>query len=126
MGFITENWQAITGIVGSVIAFLGGRKLKQSEQKSKESNALQSMQKTYDKWTDDTNKQIDILRSELQDVKKENIAQREDLRALHKDNRSLHHQLTALTNENNELKKQLNELKQHNESLRKRLKKYEK
>jgi septal ring factor EnvC (AmiA/AmiB activator) len=126
MNFITDNWQAITGLLGSVIAFFGGRKLKQTEHKNKEANALQSMQETYDKWTADTNKQIDVLMSELTDVKKENIAQREDLRLLHKDNRSLHNQLTALSKENNELRSQLAELKRHNESLIKRLKKYEK
>ena len=118
MNFITDNWQAITGVLGSVIAFFGGRKMKHTQHKNSEATALQNMQKTYDKWTADTNKRIQNLQDELTTIKNENIEQRKEMRSLQRDNRSLHNQITALTVENNELKKIVSELKIENEKLR--------
>ena len=53
MNLLQENWQAIVGVLGSIIAFFGGKKIKKAEETKSTSDALTSMQSTYDTWVND-------------------------------------------------------------------------
>ena len=62
VNLISENWQALLGVLGSVIAFFGGRKLKKAEETKSTSDALTSMQATYDTWVNDLKLRYDELK----------------------------------------------------------------
>jgi uncharacterized coiled-coil DUF342 family protein len=78
------------------------------------------MQVAYDKFTEQANKQIDRILSEMDDIKVENREQRSAIVALQKDNSKLHVEISKLMTENNELRRMVSELKVENEILRKR------
>jgi len=130
MSFISDNLSVIitglTGTIGSIVAFFGGKKVKKSKEKETESNALQQMQKAYDTFTADSNEKYNALKAELNEIKQENREQRRDLRTLQKDNSKLHLEVAQLTRENHELKQMVAELRGENQSLQNELKKYRK
>ncbi|HET8839128.1 MAG TPA: hypothetical protein VFM82_09085 [Flavobacteriaceae bacterium] len=118
MNFILQNWQVIIGIIGSAIAFIAGLKTRKVDVRKKEIDALQNMQLAYDKFTEQTNSQIDRLMTEIDLMKKENIEQRKDVRLLQQDNRRLHLEVSKLTEENNTLRKSVEELRKENADLK--------
>lgn len=130
MSFFSDNLGVIltgvTGGIGSVVAFVTGRKQKASKDKEAESNALQQMQKAYDLFSADMKEKYTELKEELKEIKEENKTQRRDLRSLQKDNSTLHLEVAQLTRENHELKQMVSELRQENTILQNELKKYRK
>ncbi len=125
MNFLTDNWQALAALFGTIGAYFTGKTLKKIDIKDKEASALQNMQVAYEKFTEQTNKQIDRftgemdrLTSEIDAVKKENVEQRTDLRALQLDNSKLHLEVSKLMIENNSLRKMVEELKSENQQLK--------
>lgn len=103
MSFISENWQLLTGLVGSVVTFFTGFKLHKINEKKEGATALESIQRVYDTFSTQTNKKFEELYKEIADLKGENLEQRRSLRELQKDNRALHIQVSKLMQKNNEL-----------------------
>ena len=122
MNFLSQNWEAIAAVLGTlitgVVSFLGGRKSKKIIEQDQQASALQNMQSAYDKFTEQTNKQIDRLIQELDSVKLENRDQRLALTALQKDNSKLHIEISKLMTKNNELNLALMKLQRENDSLK--------
>ena len=122
MNFLTQNWEAIAAVLGTlitgVVSFFGGRKSKKITEQDHQASALQNMQSAYDKFTEQTNKQIDRLIQELDSVKLENRDQRLALTALQKDNSKLHIEISKLMTKNNELNLALMKLQRENDTLK--------
>mgnify|MGYP003650091562 CR=1 FL=1 len=122
MNFLSQNWEAIAAVLGTlitgVVSFLGGRKSKKIIEQDQQASALQNMQSAYDKFTEQTNKQIDRLIQEFDSVKLENRDQRLALTALQKDNSKLHIEISKLMTKNNELNLALMKLQRENDSLK--------
>jgi len=116
----------ITGAIGGIVAFFGGKNLKKSEEKTKESTANIEIGKAYQQMAEQNNEfmkslreRVDFQTREIEGFKEENRDQRKDLKALHSE-------MSALTNENNNLKQMVVELKLENKNLLEELKKYRK
>lgn len=103
MNFWTENWQLLVGIGGSVTTFFTGFKLHKINEKREGATALESIQKVYDTFSNQTNKKFDELYKEMAELKTENLEQRRSIRELQKDNRELHKEVAKLMQKNNEL-----------------------
>ena len=123
MNFLSQNWEAVvavlTTVITGVVSFFGGRKSKKISEQDQQASALQNMQTAYDKFTEQTNKQIDRLIAELDSVKKENRDQRLALTALQKDNSKLHIEISKLMTKNNDLNMKLMTLQRENDNLKK-------
>jgi uncharacterized coiled-coil DUF342 family protein len=124
MNFITNNFEMILTTLGgfftAILTFFLGRKTRKISEQDQQASALQNMQVAYDKFTEQANKQIDRILSEMDDIKVENRDQRSAIVALQKDNSKLHVEISKLMTENNELRRMVSELKVENEILRKR------
>lgn len=105
MNFFYENWQAITGIIGAIIAFFSGKKTRQADESKNTSDALTSMQQTYDTWVNDFKNRYDELKSELKVYREEQLQLRKEI--------------TQLRNENDELRKELRVWEQKYTKLKK-------
>lgn len=101
--FLLNNWQFLLGIIGSVITFLTGWKLRTINVKKEGASALESIQKVYDTFSTQTNKKFDELYGEIKSLKEENLQQRKSIRELQRDNRDLHKEVSKLMQKNNEL-----------------------
>lgn len=116
---ILEHWEAVVGL----LTFLAGGgwigwKLKNIEVKAATSRlektdteAVKAIRDLYGDFVGDYEKRYEelkadvaIIRSELNDVKKENIEQRKDLRLLHKENKELRAELANWRDKYNALK----------------------
>lgn len=93
VNFIQENWQIVVGFFGSVFAYFGGRKLKKAEETKSTSDALTSMQATYDTWVNDLKLRYDELKEDIKQYRDEQLV--------------LRNEITQLRHENNDLRKEL-------------------
>ena len=93
VNFIQENWQIVVGFFGSVFAYFGGRKLKKAEETKNTSDALTSMQATYDTWVNDLKLRYDELKEDIKQYRDEQLV--------------LRNEITQLRQENNDLRKEL-------------------
>lgn len=59
--FLKENWELITGLIGSVVAFFTGRKSKRQNEKTTELENLEKVREIEKKLIDDMENQIDKL-----------------------------------------------------------------
>ena len=116
----------VSGLFIAILSFLGGKKLKKSEEKKSESTANIEIGKAYQQMAEQNNEfmkslreRVDFQTREIEGFKDENRDQRKDLKALHSE-------MSALTNENNNLKQMVVELKLENKNLLEELKKYRK
>lgn len=124
---VNNLFQIITVIFGggSFFAFVTERRKRKIEESQLQASALAGMQKTYDKWVEDSNQKFASINKELYEVKNENIEQRKDLRLLQKDNSKLHLEISKLLQENTELKRLIEVIKKENKELNAKLQKYE-
>ncbi len=61
MTFIKENWELITGLFGSIIAFFGGRKSKKQNEKTKELENIEKVREIEKKLLADMEDQVNKL-----------------------------------------------------------------
>lgn len=106
--------QVLSGALLGVIGYFGASKIRKSDAKEKESNALQSMQKVYDTFTAHTDKQITMLTTELSQTRRDVEDLRSEMKTLNKDNRELHREISNLHKTNNTLKDRIFELEKDN------------
>lgn len=93
MNFLQDNWQILTGLIGSIVAFFGGRKIRKADETKNTSDALTSMQTTYDTWVNDFKERYEELKHELKIYREEQL--------------QLRNEILQLRNENDELRKEL-------------------
>jgi septal ring factor EnvC (AmiA/AmiB activator) len=106
--------QVLSGALLGVIGYFGASKIRKSDAKEKESNALQSMQKVYDTFTAHTGTQIEHLTRELEQTRREMADIKDEVKVLNKDNRGLHVEISNLHKTNNILKDRIFELEKDN------------
>lgn len=111
VNLITENWQALLGVLGSIIAFLGGRKLKKAEETKNTSDALTSMQSTYDTWVNDFKERYEELKSELKQYREEQLTLRQEILQLRQENNDLRKELKDWEGKYTKLKKEFDTYK---------------
>ena len=93
VNLISENWQALLGVLGSAIAFFGGRKLKKAEETKSTSDALTSMQATYDTWVNDLKLRYDELKDDIKQYRDEQLTLRSEIVQLRQENNDLRKEL---------------------------------
>ena len=131
MKFINENWQLVLQLLGlstggGLIGFFAGKKKRISDNKMSEAKALESTQSVYDTLTKHMDIALSQMKEEVNHLKKENVEQRKEMRALQSDNRKLHIEVTNMHKENNKLKEMVRKLSTENEKLYSELQKYKK
>jgi cell shape-determining protein MreC len=114
MNLITENWQAILGVFGSIIAFFGGKKIKKAEETKITSDALTSMQATYDTWVNDLKLRYDELKEDLKQYREEQLTLRQEILQLRNENIDLRKELKAWETKYIKLKKEFDIYKSEN------------
>lgn len=114
MNLITENWQAILGVFGSIIAFFGGKKIKKAEETKSTSDALTSMQSTYDTWVNDLKLRYDELKDDLKQYREEQLTLRNEILQLRNENVELRKELKVWESKYIKLKKEFDILKNEN------------
>ncbi len=67
---------------GGLLAYFQERKKRQVELSKQEAGALKEMQLAYDEFVKDSRENINILRTELKEVRKQLKTQNEELRAV--------------------------------------------
>lgn len=105
INFLSTNFEYIIGVFVSIIAYFGGRKSKKADETKNTSDALTSMQQTYDTWVNDFKNRYDELKSELKLYREEQLQLRKEI--------------TQLRNENDELRKELRVWEQKYTKLKK-------
>ena len=114
MNLLQENWQAIVGVLGSIIAFFGGKKIKKAEETKSTSDALTSMQSTYDTWVNDLKLRYDELKEDLKQYREEQLALRQEILHLRNENTELRKELKAWETKYIKLKKEFEIYKSEN------------
>ena len=90
---IKENWIALTGVISSVIAFFGGRKMKKAEENKSTADALTSMQQTYDSFVTDFRERYNELKEEIKTFRDEQMVLRTEITQLRAENDNLRKEL---------------------------------
>lgn len=111
---LTENWQIIAGLFGSVFAFFGGRKIKKAEENKSTSEALASMQQTYDTFVSDLRERYNELKEELKFIREEQLQSRIEIKELQTRNRELSRELKVSEEKYMKLKKEFENYKKEN------------
>jgi hypothetical protein len=99
-----ENWQILAGIVGSIIAFFGGQKMKSIEEKKANSDAVLSMQTVYDNFVKDIESRYADMRDQMQEVRTEVIQLRKENSELRKELRNWERKYYDLKSEFDKIK----------------------
>lgn len=102
---LIENWQIMAGAIGSIVAFLSGRKLKTIEEKKANSDAVLSMQTVYENFVKDIEERYREMREEMQHVKSEVIQLRQENSELRKELRVWENKYNKLRSEFDKLTK---------------------
>lgn len=66
--FLAENWQIITGLLGTAVAYIFGGKRRKADDNNAAASALETMQRAYDTFVTDSKAQYDALKSQFADV----------------------------------------------------------
>jgi cell shape-determining protein MreC len=114
VNLIQENWQALLGVLGSVFAFFGGRKMKKSEEKKTESDALSTMQTTYDTFVADFRERYNEIKEELKNYREEQLQLRQEIIQLRQENNDLRKELKDWEGKYTKLKKEFETYKAEN------------
>lgn len=102
MNNIIEHWQILVGMITTFFAYLGGKKIKTIEEKKAGSDALTLMQLAYNNFVKDVDSRYDDMRLEMNSLKDEVIQ-------LRKENTDLRRELREWETKYYKLKKQLDE-----------------
>ena len=86
---LKENWEILTGLIASIVAYFGGKKIKKAEENKANSDALTSMQSTYDTFVQDLKQRYDELKEEQRHFRSELIFYKEQIVELQKSNSEL-------------------------------------
>jgi len=103
---IIEHWDKIALGCGAVLAFFGGRKSKESKEKTEEAGALTSMQNAYNEFVID---QIDFVMEQRRQNAETNLEfykVKEELRAVKDDSQKLKEEVKSWRSKYNALRKQ--------------------
>jgi len=111
---LKENWELLAGIFTSIFAFFGGKKLKKEEEKKATSDALTSMQSTYDTFVQDLKERYDELKEEQRHFRSELIFYKEQIVELQKSNRELLKELKTWELKYTKLKSEFDNYKKNN------------
>lgn len=111
---LQENWQALLGVLGSIIAYFGGRKLKKAEETKNTSDALTSMQATYDTWVNDLKLRYDELKEDIKQYRDEQLILRNEITQLRQENNDLRKELKDWEGKYTKLKKEFETYKSEN------------
>ena len=111
---LQDNWQALLGIFGSVFAFFGGKKMKKAEETKSTSDALTSMQATYDTWVNDLKLRYDELKEDLKQYREEQLTLRQEILQLRQENIELRKELKVWEVKYVNLKKEFDNYKKDN------------
>jgi regulator of replication initiation timing len=68
---LINHWEAMTGVVGIVVAYFSGRRIKRIEEKKASSDAVSSMQLVYDNFVKDIEQRYVDMKQEMQSLKDE-------------------------------------------------------
>lgn len=99
---LIEHWEILVGMITTFFAYLGGKKIKTIEEKRASSDALTSMQLAYNNFVKDVDSRYDDMRLEMNSLKDEVIQ-------LRKENTDLRRELREWEAKYYKLKKQLDE-----------------
>jgi hypothetical protein len=66
---IIDNSGILGSILAGIIAFFGGRKMKEIEERKANSDALEGIQRVYEKFVIQTENKFDLMEKEMMDVK---------------------------------------------------------
>ena len=114
---IKQNWEILIGTFGTIGAYFGGRKLKVAEEKKATSDALTSMQSTYDTFVVDLKERYTELKEEQKYIKEELSFYKTQIRDLQDQNKELLKELKLWESKYNKLKREFDAYKQKNNGL---------
>lgn len=130
MGWLFEHWTVIAGVfglIGTPLGFLFGRKRAIAETRILQTDAIQNMQLAYDGWVEDGKERYDVLKKDVDDLKKEltltrkeNFQQREEIRIMRKAQEAERKEYQNLMRKNLELEKKYNSLRAAFDRLKKK------
>ena len=112
--FLKENWEIFFGFITSIFAFFGGRKLKRADEKKASSEALETMQKTYDTFVEDFRNRYNEIKEELKQYREEQVALRNEITQLRHENTDLRRELKDWEGKYTKLKKEFEIYKKEN------------
>lgn len=83
MNFLQQNWQAVAGIIGGIIAWFGGRRLYSEKIKEKKASVISQIQESYRQYLQDDERErkdlhdrIKKLEEKLNDRDKQDMESR--------------------------------------------------
>ena len=103
---IKQNWELLLGTFGTIGAYFGGRKLKKAEEKKATSDALDTMQKTYDTFVADFRERYTELKEELKQYRVEQVSLRQEVNQLRTENNELRKEIKDWEGKYTKLKKE--------------------
>lgn len=71
MNRILENMPTIAAILGPIITFFAGRKMKEIEVKKADADFFKSMQDVYDRFVNQTDEKIQTMSKEINNLRSE-------------------------------------------------------
>lgn len=66
---LIDNSGVLGSILAGIIAFFGGRKMKEIDERKANSDALEGIQRVYEKFVIQTENKFDLMDKEMMDVK---------------------------------------------------------
>jgi cell shape-determining protein MreC len=102
---IFENWQILAGLIGTIVAFVTGRKMQRIEEKKANSDAVLSMQTVYNNFVKDIEERYRELKEEMSHVKSEVVQLRQENSELRRELRIWENKYNKLRNEFDKLTK---------------------
>jgi regulator of replication initiation timing len=68
---LIDHWEAMIGVIGTIIAFISGKRMKRIEERKASSDAVSSMQLVYDNFVKDIENRYIEMKQEMQSLKDE-------------------------------------------------------
>jgi len=106
MIFLEDNWQILAGFITSIFAFFSGKKMKIADEKKATSEALETMQRTYDTFVNDFRERYNEIKEELKTYREEQLTTRNEIVQLRQENTELRKELKDWEGKYTKLKKE--------------------